>query len=498
MAQFLIWKFATIFKFHFRLNQRILSTDETYPVNHLDVNTGKAFPDIEDVQALAQLPNNDLTATLIKHLKYFGAKHSEENFLKNKLSFVSIWVVGDLNTESGKQLLRHGLEYMKSTTGSRLTFIPNADKSDATHKNSRDLNTIVWATLNTLEPKEATEKVLRLLEADDFQQVGLGDGIRGFLAAAETHLKMLRVYCQRVLGFKSGENGVIANGRIYGPFNSNEFFSQDDFNLLEKINQQQSIEKVKEALKSAIGEEDEISIDSDVIFKLVGLLLPRQSTKNRFTIPKELKEDFTVVKLLPKLKDDPYFDVVAILDPASKGAQKLAPLLILLRQVVNCNLKVFLCAIDKHSDLPVKNFYRYVVEPDIQFKSDGKRVPGPVAKFNGMPANPLLTQNLHIPENWMVNVIRSVYDLDNIKLADIGGPVHSEYELEYLLLEGHCFDTTIGSPPRGLQFTLGTKDNPVIVGKKFDKSIIFSSNIIFKTNSLPQTQLSWPIWAISS
>lgn len=39
----------------------------------------------------------------------------------------------------------------------------------------------------------------------------------------------------------------------------------------------------------------------------------------------------------------------------------------------------------------------------------------------------------------------------------------AEYELEYLLLEGHCYDITTGQPPRGLQFTLGTSANPVIV-----------------------------------
>lgn len=43
------------------------------------------------------------------------------------------------------------------------------------------------------------------------------------------------------------------------------------------------------------------------------------------------------------------------------------------------------------------------------------------------------------------------------------GPVHSEYELEHLLLEGHCFDSTTGAPPRGLQFVLGTKDEPILV-----------------------------------
>lgn len=41
--------------------------------------------------------------------------------------------------------------------------------------------------------------------------------------------------------------------------------------------------------------------------------------------------------------------------------------------------------------------------------------------------------------------------------------VTAEYELEYLLLEGHCYDITTGQPPRGLQFTLGTSANPTIV-----------------------------------
>lgn len=31
------------------------------------------------------------------------------------------------------------------------------------------------------------------------------------------------------------------------------------------------------------------------------------------------------------------------------------------------------------------------------------------------------------------------------------------------MLEGHCFDTAFGTPPRGLQITLGTETNPVIV-----------------------------------
>jgi UDP-glucose:glycoprotein glucosyltransferase len=113
--------------------------------------------------------------------------------------------------------------------------------------------------------------------------------------------------------------------------------------------------------------------------------------------------------------------------------------------------------------MPVKTFYRFVVEPEIQFTSEGKMTSGPQAKFVGLPANSLLTQNMNVPENWLVEVVRAVYDLDNIRLSEINGPVHSEYELEYLLLEGHCFDTTTGAPPRGLQITLGTEQQPIVV-----------------------------------
>lgn len=54
-----------------------------------------------------------------------------------------------------------------------------------------------------------------------------------------------------------------------------------------------------------------------------------------------------------------------------------------------------------------------------------------------------------------IRVIFSCLQVDSV--------VNAEYELEYLLLEGHCFDVSTGQPPRGLQFTLGTASDPVIV-----------------------------------
>lgn len=52
---------------------------------------------------------------------------------------------------------------------------------------------------------------------------------------------------------------------------------------------------------------------------------------------------------------------------------------------------------------------------------------------------------------------------NDIVPSQIERAVTAEYELEYLLLEGHCFDIMTEQPPRGLQFTLGTKNQPVAV-----------------------------------
>lgn len=48
--------------------------------------------------------------------------------------------------------------------------------------------------------------------------------------------------------------------------------------------------------------------------------------------------------------------IVAVLDPASNAAQKLAPLLLVLRRVVNCRIKLFMNPQDKNSDMPLKRW----------------------------------------------------------------------------------------------------------------------------------------------
>lgn len=50
--------------------------------------------------------------------------------------------------------------------------------------------------------------------------------------------------------------------------------------------------------------------------------------------------------------------------------------------------------------------------------------------------------------------------------------VDADFELEYLLLEGHCFDQQTSQPPRGLQFLLSTPASDVV------KDTIVMANLV--------------------
>lgn len=67
----------------------------------------------------------------------------------------------------------------------------------------------------------------------------------------------------------------------------------------------------------------------------------------------------------------------------------------------------------------MSSFYRYVLEPEVLFQADGSFSPGPMAKFLDMPQSPLFTLNLNTPESWMVESVRTRYDLDNIYLEEV-------------------------------------------------------------------------------
>lgn len=57
-----------------------------------------------------------------------------------------------------------------------------------------------------------------------------------------------------------------------------------------------------------------------------------------------------------KNKDEPVFEINVIVDPVSRGAQKVGSIVSVLSQVINANINVYLNCVDKNSDMPVKRY----------------------------------------------------------------------------------------------------------------------------------------------
>lgn len=91
-----------------RLNQRIMTKEDSSFVDF----SGEPHKSLENIKLLAQLSARDMTATLLHNLKYFTTKNSEERVLGKKISSLTIWVVTDVTTEHGAELLKNALLHM--------------------------------------------------------------------------------------------------------------------------------------------------------------------------------------------------------------------------------------------------------------------------------------------------------------------------------------------------------------------------------------------------
>lgn len=82
--------------------------------------------------------------------------------------------------------------------------------------------------------------------------------------------------------------------------------------------------------------------------------MSRSQSRSRFNMPIGLKEEHSVLKISPENANKAAFDIVVVVDPVSRGAQKIGPMLSVIKQILNCNIKVYLNCVSKNSDMPLK------------------------------------------------------------------------------------------------------------------------------------------------
>ncbi|KAM6293155.1 UDP-glucose:glycoprotein glucosyltransferase 2 isoform 3-T6 [Porphyrio hochstetteri] len=418
---------------------------------------------VEDFSTFTFLDAQDKSAVISDNMMYLTKKGDDA------LYAVTIWIIADFDNPSGRRLLSNALKHLKTSSHTRVGILNNPSskiKEDNTAIARGILTTFLTqnnSSFKSFLSKLANEETAKSLAAGTkiatFLTPGMDDDAfeKKYNTLGLDIIKTHQMFCQEVLKLLPGQMAVMSNGRVLGPLGENEFYAED-FNLLEKITYSTSAEKIKSIVKE-MGNSSKSG--SDLIMKIDALLssLPKTEMRQEAEL---LKEEHSVVKVDPQ-QNEPFYDVVAIVDPLTREAQKMAHLLIVLKDIVNVKLRLFLNCRAKLSEVPLKSFYRFVLESELTYGINKHLPSEPAAKFLQLPESPLLTLNMITPESWLVEAVNSSCDLDNIYLQDIQGTVVAEYELEYILLEGHCFDVTTGQPPRGLQFTLGTKNNPVMV-----------------------------------
>ncbi|KAF2802028.1 uncharacterized protein BDZ99DRAFT_552384 [Mytilinidion resinicola] len=267
---------------------------------------------------------------------------------------------------------------------------------------------------------------------------------------------------------KPGESYVVVNGRLVGPISEDQEFDKDDYAALLAYEMRKRIGPAGKASQSL---ELTGNIQSPLAAAKLSSLI---STSTISDVPEGIFEAAPSVRtdifnrwnscytaITKGDLDTAIVQVVASIDPASEVAQRWIPILKVLSELNGVHLRLFLNPKNSLEELPVKRFYRYVLESTPSFNEDGS-LRDLRAKFNGVPADALLNLGMDVPPSWLVAPKDCVHDLDNIKLSSLkdSGDIEAIYELENILIEGHSRDVTNGVPPRGAELVLGTQKNP--------------------------------------
>ncbi|KAG1245283.1 hypothetical protein G6F68_015121 [Rhizopus microsporus] len=149
-----------------------------------------------------------------------------------------------------------------------------------------------------------------------------------------------------------------------------------------------------------------------------------------------------------------------------------------LSEMEGVSVVVYLNPVSELNELPLKRFYRYVFDKEVHFDPHSGEQQIPTAYFANLPTDPLYTLGVETTNAWHVTVKEANMDLDNILLKQQAA-VSAVYELQSILVEGHCLDSVIKSPPRGLQFEL------VSFGSEKRDTLVMANLGYFQLKALP-------------
>lgn len=369
-----------------------------------------------------------------------------------------VFIFADVESVEGRKLVCEAIDFARAQGSVELLIAHNALPKSASTK-SYKIYELLMKHGSKLD-SEMLETALKSSNEDHGETddtIGVADGFWQFV----------RPFAESV-GLHGGQQGVLLNGRLVGPIPRGVGFQSNEFEILLQYERQKRLAPAYEAI-SDLGFQDRVNspFAAAVVSSLIAVSSLSDIPEGIFESASPLRLDtfsqweanHTVISTGDA--ETASIHLVASIDPTSEIAQRWVPMLKVLSDLDGVHLKLFLNPREKIQELPVKRFYRYVLDAKPSFSDDGT-LRDPRASFRGLPNEALLNLALDVPPAWLVAPKESVHDLDNIKLDTLkeNTGIDAVYELEHILIEGHSRDVTTGQPPRGVQLLLGTEKSP--------------------------------------
>jgi UDP-glucose:glycoprotein glucosyltransferase len=320
--------------------------------------------------------------------------------------------------------------------------------------------------------------LLEQLTKDQQATVLVAAGSDAVTAQLQAHAE----FCRQSLAVSAGATLAVLNGRVIGPLKASDVLTVSDFKNLEKMTSTGPAGKLLKLVAKLDSSSATAADQSTMVMLAAAMIAPskadgddemQQSRKLDQKYTEELVFDLSGIKLTnPEPKDTITHKILAIIDPLSKEAQHVVPVLRYLAAVTQAEVQIVLNPKEKVSEKPLNRFYRTVL-PDVAGKKE------PTATFKDMPTAPVLTVGMHVPPAWMVQAEKSPYDLDNIHLESAPKGVFAEFKLEFLMLEGRAYQDS-NAPAAGMQLQLGTE----ATGPQYD-TIVMANLGYFQLKAQP-------------
>ncbi|GLU02935.1 hypothetical protein SLE2022_201650 [Rubroshorea leprosula] len=423
----------------------------------IDVNYLHSPGTIDDLKPVTHLLAVDVTSKKGMKLLHEGIHYLIEG---SKVGRVGVLFTASENSDLISLLFVKTFEITASSFSHKKKVLDFLDQLCSFY----ELNYIPQSSTRAESTQAFIDKVYELAETHELSSKAYK------VSLPESSDEKLTTYLNKVpkflcrLGIESGANAVITNGRVTYLTDQGTFMSHD-LHLLETVEFKYRIKHIVDFIAEINWEEqdpDKITsefVSDTIMFVSSSMAMrDRSSESARFEV---LNAEYSAVVIN---NENSSVHIDAVIDPLSPAGQKLSSLLRVLAKYVQPSMRIVLNPMSSLVDLPLKNYYRYVVPTMDDFSGIDHTVNGPKAFFANMPLSKTLTMNLDVPEPWLVEPVIAVHDLDNILLENLGDTktLQAVFELEALVLTGHCSEKD-HEPPRGLQLILGTKTTPHLV-----------------------------------